>query len=456
MLPARNGRAIFGFSSKARAKSLPSAAQHRFRQAADMNCAPAPAFLANSTLETYSQGSVPHASSTAWGLSRQRGDHQQRPPTRRPAPNSSSDRTHFHAEKAPLEVLRRRPSAHAVSTGARTAMKSDYPSDKRGLVVQNSNVLVTVTLHRRTLLAAPPPPRPRRRSGTLNHCPHPPRLPTRLAQDMNDFVTLSSALTGIMTTSSRPAPDPIDNQARLFQMGQRKRPAAFGKPETSSGRTANAPAQRIIDKVASRSVKQVPRPPSFLMWYHPGVSSPFTDPDDFKILGAARFAARGLAQGHLRDSVSHDGSGARAGASHGLERPSVRVLAAQAPIRTGPTSSDVRDWPTNANATHVAIVGSGVAVVDRKAPRRRCKKVGDPGPRGTIRRTVNDYMELVSLTPSNLPSGRKARTLPLCFSKKTATCSSSFAIPVPRQRRAVPRCCPLSPDNGMTRRRAIW
>src|SRR4029434_3408361 len=30
----------------------------------DMNCAPAPTFLANSTLETYSQGSVPLASSS--------------------------------------------------------------------------------------------------------------------------------------------------------------------------------------------------------------------------------------------------------------------------------------------------------------------------------------------------------------------------------------------------------
>ena len=35
-----------------------------FEKEPDMNCAPAPTFLANSTLETYSQGEVPLASSS--------------------------------------------------------------------------------------------------------------------------------------------------------------------------------------------------------------------------------------------------------------------------------------------------------------------------------------------------------------------------------------------------------
>jgi hypothetical protein len=35
-----------------------------FEKQPDMNCAPAPTFLANSTLETYSQGEVPQASSS--------------------------------------------------------------------------------------------------------------------------------------------------------------------------------------------------------------------------------------------------------------------------------------------------------------------------------------------------------------------------------------------------------
>ena len=38
-----------------------------FHKQPDMNCAPAPAFLANSTLETYSQGEIPQASSSCMG-----------------------------------------------------------------------------------------------------------------------------------------------------------------------------------------------------------------------------------------------------------------------------------------------------------------------------------------------------------------------------------------------------
>ena len=38
-----------------------------FDKQPDMNCAPAPIFLANSTLETYSQGEIPQASSSCMG-----------------------------------------------------------------------------------------------------------------------------------------------------------------------------------------------------------------------------------------------------------------------------------------------------------------------------------------------------------------------------------------------------
>jgi hypothetical protein len=38
-----------------------------FRKQPDMNCSPAPSFLANSTLETYSQGDIPQASSSCIG-----------------------------------------------------------------------------------------------------------------------------------------------------------------------------------------------------------------------------------------------------------------------------------------------------------------------------------------------------------------------------------------------------
>jgi hypothetical protein len=48
---------------------LPSAPLPKtdFEKQPDMNCAPAPTFLANSTLETYSQGEVPQASSSCMG-----------------------------------------------------------------------------------------------------------------------------------------------------------------------------------------------------------------------------------------------------------------------------------------------------------------------------------------------------------------------------------------------------
>ena len=38
-----------------------------FLKQPDMNCSPAPTFMANSTLETYSQGEIPQASSTCIG-----------------------------------------------------------------------------------------------------------------------------------------------------------------------------------------------------------------------------------------------------------------------------------------------------------------------------------------------------------------------------------------------------
>jgi hypothetical protein len=51
-----------------------------FEKQPDMNCAPAPAFLANSTLETYSQGSVPLASSSCMACHGNAVSYQKRPP----------------------------------------------------------------------------------------------------------------------------------------------------------------------------------------------------------------------------------------------------------------------------------------------------------------------------------------------------------------------------------------
>jgi hypothetical protein len=72
-----------------------------FEKQPDMNCAPAPAFLANSTLETYSQGSVPQASSSCMGCHGNAVSYQQRPPNAAPDAKffNQSDFT-FTLEKA--------------------------------------------------------------------------------------------------------------------------------------------------------------------------------------------------------------------------------------------------------------------------------------------------------------------------------------------------------------------
>ena len=52
-----------------------------FDKEPDMNCAPAPAFLANSTLETYSQGEIPQASSSCIGCHGNATSYIRRPPS---------------------------------------------------------------------------------------------------------------------------------------------------------------------------------------------------------------------------------------------------------------------------------------------------------------------------------------------------------------------------------------
>ena len=51
-----------------------------FKKEPDMNCAPAPTFLANSTLETYSQGTDPLASSSCMACHGNAVSQQVRPP----------------------------------------------------------------------------------------------------------------------------------------------------------------------------------------------------------------------------------------------------------------------------------------------------------------------------------------------------------------------------------------
>ena len=70
----------FGCSSKIVQNQVPDLPPNTdFDKQPDMNCAPAPAFLANSTLETYSQGSVPQASSSCMACHGNAVSYQQRP-----------------------------------------------------------------------------------------------------------------------------------------------------------------------------------------------------------------------------------------------------------------------------------------------------------------------------------------------------------------------------------------
>jgi hypothetical protein len=62
-----------------------------FDKQPDMNCAPAPTFLANSTLETFSQGTIPQASSSCMGCHGNATSYLRRPPSQdAKAPNDPS------------------------------------------------------------------------------------------------------------------------------------------------------------------------------------------------------------------------------------------------------------------------------------------------------------------------------------------------------------------------------
>ena len=61
-------------------RPLPPTPATDFKKEPDMNCAPAPTFLANSTLETYSQGTNPLASSSCMACHGNAVSQQVRPP----------------------------------------------------------------------------------------------------------------------------------------------------------------------------------------------------------------------------------------------------------------------------------------------------------------------------------------------------------------------------------------
>jgi hypothetical protein len=71
-----------------------------FKKEPDMTCAPAPTFLANSTLETYSQGSEPLASSSCMACHGNAVSYQQRPPNLKPEDFFNQSDFTFMLEKA--------------------------------------------------------------------------------------------------------------------------------------------------------------------------------------------------------------------------------------------------------------------------------------------------------------------------------------------------------------------
>lgn len=157
---------------------------------------------------------------------------------------------------------------------------SDDPSDNRSLVVQNANVRVTITYTRRTLLAGAAAATAAVTVGTLSTPPPARAADANSAQDMNDFVTLSAALTGIVAAKLAPAAEPFDIKRDYFKLLNEKQPAAFEKLLTIVRENRNAPAQAIIDKVQADPESNFLARSIVLMWY----LGAWYDPGDLKLL----------------------------------------------------------------------------------------------------------------------------------------------------------------------------
>jgi hypothetical protein len=78
--PSDFGCSTRGDSPPKDKESPPDKQPTNFNKQPDMNCAATPNFLANSTLETYSQGLVPLASSSCMACHNNAVSHQRAPP----------------------------------------------------------------------------------------------------------------------------------------------------------------------------------------------------------------------------------------------------------------------------------------------------------------------------------------------------------------------------------------
>ena len=168
-----------------------------FLKQPDMTCSPAPTFLANSTLETYSQGEVPLASSSCIAchgnaVGFQRGASNRRTRQAEPEPIGF----HVHAGKG---AVGRPASSTAISwTVMVGSTMGTLPKDRH-----NDRPGATPLEHDELIFA----PRHARRHGG-DDCGRRPSLPSPTAayaagpdvnspQDMMAFLLLSEALTGV-------------------------------------------------------------------------------------------------------------------------------------------------------------------------------------------------------------------------------------------------------------------
>lgn len=158
---------------------------------------------------------------------------------------------------------------------------SDLPPPKHP-IAQNARVRVTVGYTRRTVLAGAAAATAVATVGTVDTTVPAHAADPNSAQDMTDFITLSSALTGIAATKLAPGSDPIDIKRDYFKWLSDKQPAVLEKVLNivRENRSASNLPQLIIEKVQADLDSKFLARSIVLMWY----LGAWYDPDHLKTL----------------------------------------------------------------------------------------------------------------------------------------------------------------------------
>ena len=158
---------------------------------------------------------------------------------------------------------------------------SDLPPPKHP-IAQNARVRVTIGYTRRTVLAGAAAATAVATVGTVNTTAPAHAADPNSAQDMTDFITLSSALTGIAATKLAPGSDPIDVKRDYFKWLSDKQPAVFEKVLNivRENRSASNLPQVIVDKVQADPDSKFLARSIVLMWY----LGAWYDPEHLKAL----------------------------------------------------------------------------------------------------------------------------------------------------------------------------